>query len=167
MSEDDDYFDDDVPDRKVEQYKEGNHKKGYDRTQAAIDRRNAIKKIIKDRGFVGICELKRILASDYNINVGDYHTLYKDLANIEAIKEEELVPLNNKMIARCESYLEELEQIAEQSKGMYKARMIRMYLVSVKDMAKILQLMKEDKSLHVSSPSSKQRKEYTSIMFED
>jgi len=39
--------------------------------------------------------------------------------------------------------------------------------VSVKDMAKILQLMKEDKSLHVSSPSAKLRKEYTSIMFED
>ena len=114
----------------------------YDRVYTTLERRKAIKDIIKNKGFTGITELSRILEKDYNISTTRM-TLYKDLANIDAVSDEDFKVFQNVMLDSCVKYLNEIDNIINKSKSDFvRMKAIRAYLVSTKDMIKIMQLLR-------------------------
>jgi len=109
------------------------------------ERRNIIRKIIREDGFSSGSELQSILRSKYDIEI-DTEAIHSDLRFIDAFSEEDKKAFNNNMIANCEKLLNKLNDLSENAKyDNHKVYAIRAYFTSVKDMHKIVELLTEDK----------------------
>ena len=119
------------------------------------ERREIVRKVIREDGFSSVPELQSILANKYDIKVS-VEAVHNDLRFIDAFTEEDKKAFNNNMMANCEKMLTKLNTLSETAKyDNHKIYAIRAYFASVKDMQRIVELLTEDKIL---SPEEVEKK---------
>jgi arginine repressor len=138
-------------------------KHDYDRNMKMRDRRRLIKKIINEKGFKGITELRRILLDEYGVSVVR-QTLYTDMKYLGAVTEEDFDAISNKIIAGYNAHLQSLNAMVDNSKDeKTKIQAIRAYFQGTKELHELLNRITIRKQ---REPKKKDDKSYT-IRFDD
>lgn len=103
-------------------------------------RRQLIKKIVNERGFKSVIELKKILEEEFNLYIGCRATLYNDIKAIGGISATDYDAISTRIIASAQAHLNQLNDICHASKDNPKLYIsaTRAYFQSVKDLQDLL-----------------------------
>lgn len=106
--------------------------------ESEVERTRMIKAIAQDIGFKDAYELQKILKDRYNVEV-HVDTLYNDLMRIELFEDEDLRAFENRVMANCQSHLDNLNAISVKAKyEQYRIKAIDSYFKNIPDIIKML-----------------------------
>lgn len=107
----------------------------------AVERRNIIRDIIINRGFKNIPELNSILKDEYGIDV-QHETLHNDMRHIRAFKKEDVDAFSNNIIARCQTHLDNLDNLSKNAKyDNHKIIASKSFISASKEVIRMINMM--------------------------